>query len=109
MPRRQAPGAILDVVSEFSGSEIATLRENVLRNKRNLRETYYDEVELREGRRRWEFVLTVRITKRTDVGILTLLLVILPVYALSSALMVLCCTVLVSYVEGSYVQGTWCL
>ena len=51
----------------------------------------------------------VRITKRTDVGTLTLLLVMLPVYALSSALTILHCTVLVSYVEGSYVEGTWCL
>ena len=48
----------------------------------------------------------VRITKRTDVGTLTLLLVMLPVYALSSALTVLRCTVSVSYVEGSYVEGT---
>ena len=56
MPRRQAPRAILDVASEFGGSEIATLREKVLRNERNLREIYYDEVELREGRRRWEFM-----------------------------------------------------
>ena len=56
MPRRQAPCAILDVVSEFGGSEIATLREKVLRNARNLRETYYDKVGLREGRRRWEFI-----------------------------------------------------
>ena len=46
----------MDVVSEFGGSEIATLREKVLRNKRNLRETYYNEVGLREERRRWEFV-----------------------------------------------------
>ena len=52
MPRRQVPYAILDVTSEFGGSEIATLREKVLRNKQNLRETYYDEVGLREGRRR---------------------------------------------------------
>ena len=52
--------------------------------------------------------VTVRITKRTDVGTLTLL-VILPVYALSSALTVLRCTVSVSYIEGSYVEGTWCL
>ena len=44
------------MASEFGGSEIATLREKVLRNERNLRETYYDEVGLREGRRRWEFV-----------------------------------------------------
>ena len=51
----------------------------------------------------------VRITKHTDVGTLTLLLVMLPVYALSSALTVLRCTVSVSYVEGSYVEGTWCL
>ena len=59
----------------------------------------------------------VRIAKGTDVGtltlllvmLLTLLLVMLPVYALSSALTVLRCTVSVSYVEGSYVEGTWCL
>ena len=56
MPRRQAPHAILDVASKFGGSEIATLREKVLRTERNLRETYYNEVGLREGRRRWEFV-----------------------------------------------------
>ena len=56
MPRRQAPRAILDVVSEFGSSEIATLREKFLRNRRNLRQTYYDKVGLREGRRRWEFV-----------------------------------------------------
>ena len=56
MPRRQAPRAILDVASDFGGSEIATLRGKVLKNERNLRETYYDEVGLREGRRRWEFV-----------------------------------------------------
>ena len=49
--------------------------------------------------------LTLRITKRTDVGTLTLLLVMLPVYALSSTLTVLRCMVLVSYVEGSYVEG----
>ena len=48
-------------------------------------------------------------TLRTDVGMLTLLLVILPVYPLSSALIVLCCTVSVCYVEGSYVEGTWYL
>ena len=53
--------------------------------------------------------LTLRITKRTDVGTLTLLLVMLPVYALSSALTALRCMVSVSYVEGSYVEGTWCL
>ena len=52
--------------------------------------------------------VTVRITKRTDVHTLTLL-VILPVYALISALTVLRCTVSVSYVEGSYIEGTWCL
>ena len=51
----------------------------------------------------------VRITNRTDVGTLTLLLVMLPVYALSSALIVLRCMVSVSYVEGSYVEGTWCV
>ena len=57
--------------------------------------------------------VTVRITKRADVGTLrtntlrtdistlTLLLVMLPVYALSLALTVLRCTVSVSYVEGS--------
>ena len=57
-----------------------------------------------------QIIVTVRITKRTtDVGTLTLLLVMLPVYALSSALTVLRCMVLVSYVEGSYVEGTWCL
>ena len=48
-------------------------------------------------------------TLRTDVGTFTLLLAMLPVYALSSALTVLHCTVSVSYVEGSYVEGTWCL
>ena len=42
---------------------------------------------------------TLRITKRTDVGTLTLLLVMLPVYALSSALTALHCMVSVSYVE----------
>ena len=46
------------------------------------------------------------ITKHTDIGMLTLLLVMLPVCALSSALTVLRCTVSVSYVEGSYVEGT---
>ena len=51
----------------------------------------------------------VRITKRAEVGTLTLLLVMLPVYSLSSALTVLRCTVSVSYVEGSYEGGTWCL
>ena len=56
MARRQAPRAILDVASELGNSEITTLREKVLRNERNLRETYYEEVGLREGRRRWEFV-----------------------------------------------------
>ena len=56
MTRKQAPHAILDMASEFGGSEIAILREKVLRNERSLRETYYDEVGLREGRRRWEFV-----------------------------------------------------
>ena len=50
--------------------------------------------------------LTLRIAKRTDVGTLTLLLVMLPVYALSSALTILRCMVSVSYVEGSYVEGT---
>ena len=54
-------------------------------------------------------MLTLCITKRTNVGTLTLLLVMLPVYALSSALTVLRCMVSVSYVEGSYVEGTWCL
>ena len=46
---------------------------------------------------------------RTDVGTLTLLLVMLPIYALSSALTILRCTVSVSYVKGSYVEETWCL
>ena len=53
--------------------------------------------------------LMLRITKHTNVGTLTLFLVMLPVYALSSALTVLRCMVSVSYVEGSYVEGTWCL
>ena len=56
MPRKQAPRAILDMTSKFGGSEIATLRGKVLRNEQNLRETYYDEVGLREDRRRWEFI-----------------------------------------------------
>ena len=51
----------------------------------------------------------VHITNRTDVGTLTLLLVMLSVYALSSALTVLYCMVSVGYIEGSYVEGTWCL
>ena len=51
----------------------------------------------------------MRITKHTDVSTLTLLLVMLFVYALSSTLTILRCTVSVSYVEDSYVEGIWCL
>ena len=45
--------AVLDVTGEFSGQEIATLRDKVLGKERNIRGAYYDEV---EGRERWEFV-----------------------------------------------------